>query len=193
MSTGARQASNTLHTVHALLLSGALYPSIPLPSLSGVFVFVCDCVGACEFLCDVKSCSVYLLSLCLMRCKQKAVSMQPLPALHQGCKHLAASLCFLQKKKENSQGRNLILARHFLVFTSRKSQGENSLLSRKACVCIWWSWCLWPLRLVVTVAGGDGNNAVLTFARVGICQCCVTTVELPLLGWLISVSLGSRF
>lgn len=102
MSTGARQASNTLHTVHALLLSGALYPSIPLPSLSGVFVFVCDCVGACEFLCDVKSCSVYLLSLCLMRCKQKAVSMQPLPALHQGCKHLAASLCFLQKQKKKT-------------------------------------------------------------------------------------------
>lgn len=127
-------------------------PTIPLLSLSGVFVWVCDGVGAREFMCDGKSSSVYLLSLCLMRCKQKAVSMQPLPALHQAWKQLAASLClshcFLQEKKQKTAREEApILARQFLVLTSGNIQGESTLLSHKTSVGS--SECWWPLRSVM--------------------------------------------
>lgn len=168
-------------------------PRFPFPPCQ---VCLCLCVIAWVHVnfCVMWKAAVFIFCLCVWwGANKRQCPCSPCLRCTRALNTLLPASVFYKKKKENSQGRNLILARHFLEFTSRKSKGENTLLSRKACVCIWWSWCLWPLRLVVTVAGGDGNNAVLTFARVGICQCCVTTVELPLLGWLISVSLGSRF
>lgn len=65
--------------------------------------------------------------------------MQPLPALHQAWKQLAASLClshcFLQEKKQKTAREEaLILARQFLVLTSGNIQGESTLLSHKTSV-----------------------------------------------------------
>ena len=56
------------------------------------------------------------------------------------------------------------------MFASGNSQGESSLLSREATV------------VYGEVDVNDRFKAVLTFARVGICQRCVTIVVLPLWG-----------
>lgn len=74
-------------------LSHVLYPLFALLSLSGVFVW--EHVGACEFMCDVKSSIVYHLS--------RSDKVQTKGNVHQRCKRRAGSPSrFLPNKKKNS-------------------------------------------------------------------------------------------
>lgn len=161
----------SMFTITCILLSHVFCLFLPLLSLSGVFGCEHAIVWVHGNLC-VKWRAMFIICLRPMRCKQKAVFMQPLPALHRSCKQRVAGLSqFLPKKKrKRSQARKLIFSKHFLVLTDGNRQGM---------------WCI--CGEVDIYDCSDSNNVVLTFARVDICQCCVATAEWSLFCWLINV------
>lgn len=111
-------------------------PFSPCQVYLGASMQLCGCMGI--YVWREEQC--FIICLHPMRCKQKAVFMQPLPALHRSCKQRVAGLCqFLPKKKrKRSQARKLIFSKHFLVFTDGNRQGNV--------VYMWWGWHLWLFR-----------------------------------------------